>query len=324
MKTDSSPASLPASQALPVTEAGQASQALVEKARVFAQALLSGQQLPTGERLADHAQAVVDLVAHIGGTADMQAAVYLAYACDQLNKPQELLAAAFGDELAHLAVEAQRLFQLQRQARQQRDDPLQSRVQIENVRRMLLAFSRDLRVVMLLMASHVQSLRYTASLKVAGFEAIARESLQVFAPLANRLGVWQIKWEMEDLAFRMLEPAVYKEVAGWLELKRTDREQEIAQVQAFLQTQLNQQGINAQVQGRPKNIYSIVKKMRGKSLNFDQVRDLRALRIIVAHVDDCYRALSWVHGHMQALDNEYDDYIAKPKANGYQSLHTVV
>jgi len=324
MTTVSSPAPTPAPQALPVTEAGQVSQALVEKARVFAQPLLSGQQLPTGEPLAHHAQGVADLVAGIGGTTDMQAAVYLAYACDQLNKPQELLAAAFGDGLAHLALEAQRLFQLQRQSRQQRDDPLQTRVHIENVRRMLLAFSRDLRVVMLLMASHLQSLRYTASLKVAGFEAIARESLQVFAPLANRLGVWQIKWEMEDLAFRMLEPAVYKEVAGLLELKRTDREHEIALVQSLLQTQLKQQGIDAQVQGRPKNIYSIVKKMRGKSLSFDQVRDLRALRIIVAHVDDCYRALSWVHAHMQPLDNEFDDYIAKPKSNGYQSLHTVV
>jgi GTP pyrophosphokinase len=122
----------------------------------------------------------------------------------------------------------------------------------------------------------------------------------------------------------MLEPAVYKEVAGLLELKRTDREHEIALVQSLLQTQLKQQGITAQVQGRPKNIYSIVKKMRGKSLSFDQVRDLRALRIIVAHVDDCYRALSWVHAHMQPLDNEFDDYIAKPKSNGYQSLHTVV
>jgi GTP pyrophosphokinase len=234
------------------------------------------------------------------------------------------VAAAFSDELAHLAVEAQRLFQLQRQARQLRDDPLQTKMQIENVRRMLLAFSRDLRVVMLLMASHLQSLRFTASLKLPGFEAIARESLQVFAPLANRLGIWQIKWEMEDLAFRMLEPAVYKEMAVLLELKRTEREEEIGLVQSYLQTQLKQQGITAQVQGRPKNIYSIVKKMRGKSLSFDQVRDLRALRIIVADVDDCYRALSWVHGHMHPLDNEFDDYIAKPKANGYQSLHTVV
>jgi GTP pyrophosphokinase len=324
MKTDSSTAPTPDAQAMPVAGAAGENSSLVDKAQGFALPLLSGQHLPTGESLWVHAHAVVDLVAGIGGTPDMQAAVYLAYACDQLNKPQELVAAAFGEELAHLAVEAQRLFQLQRQARQQREDPLQTKLQIENVRRMLLAFSRDLRVVMLLLASHLQTLRYTSGLKVSGFEAIARESLQVFAPLANRLGVWQIKWEMEDLAFRMLEPSVYKEVAQLLEIKRSDREQEIAQLQLHLQTQLKQQGINAQVQGRPKNIYSIVKKMRGKSLGFDQVRDLRAFRIIVSHVDDCYRALSLVHAHMLPLDNEFDDYIAKPKANGYQSLHTVV
>lgn len=296
----------------------------MEQARVFAQPLLVGQKLHTGEVLIDHAHHVAELVAVIGGTPDMQAAVYLAYACDQLNKPQEVVAAAFGDELAHLALEAQRLFQLERQTLQQRDDLLQTRLQLEHVRRMLLAFSRDLRVVMLLMASHLQTLRYTSSLKVTGFESIARESLQVFAPLANRLGIWQIKWEIEDLAFRMLEPQVYKEVAGWLDLKRTEREQEIELLQNELKKQLTLQGISANVQGRPKNIYSIVKKMRGKSLNFDQVRDLRALRIIVGAVDDCYRVLSWVHAHMHPLDNEFDDYIAKPKANGYQSLHTVV
>jgi len=324
MTTQSSTAATPAPQVLSGPEAGPVSQTVVEKARLFAQPLLSGQQLPTGEWLTNHAQAVAEFVAAIGGTPDMQAAVYLACACDQLNKPKELLAAAFGEELAHLAVESQRLFQWQRQARTLRNDPMPTKVQIENVRRMLLAFSRDLRVVMLLMASHLQTLRYTASLKVPGFESIARESLQVFAPLANRLGVWQIKWEMEDLAFRMLEPAVYKEVAALLERKRLDREQEIGLVQIHLQTQLKRHGIDAQVYGRPKNIYSIIKKMRGKSLSFEQVRDLRALRIIVAQVDDCYRALSWVHGHMQPLDDEFDDYIAKPKANGYQSLHTVV
>lgn len=294
------------------------------KAAAFAWPLLSGQTLPTGETLWGHAQAVTELVAQIGGTPDMQAAVYLACACDQLNKPQEVVAAAFGEELAHLALAAQRLFQLQRQARQQLVGTSQTKLQIENVRSMLLAFSRDLRVVMLLLASHLQTLRYTSALKVSGFEAIARESLQVFAPLANRLGVLQIKWEIEDLAFRMLEPNVYKEVAQLLEIKRADREQEIAKLQTYLQTALTHQGIHARVQGRPKNIYSIVKKMRGKSLSFAQVRDLRAFRMIVNSVDDCYRVLSWVHAQMPPLDNEFDDYIAKPKANGYQSLHTVV
>jgi GTP pyrophosphokinase len=129
---------------------------------------------------------------------------------------------------------------------------------------------------------------------------------------------------MEDLAFRLLEPDTYKEVAGWLEDKRIEREAQVAELRQSLADQLLTQGISAQVQGRPKHIYSIIKKMRGKSLNFSQVRDLRALRVIVGTVEDCYRALSWVHAQMTPLDNEFDDYIAKPKSNGYQSLHTVV
>ena len=148
--------------------------------------------------------------------------------------------------------------------------------------------------------------------------------LHIFSPLANRLGIWQIKWEMEDLAFRLLEPQVYKQVAGLLEKKRAEREQEIEQLRQELQKILLAQGIRAEIQGRPKNIYSIVKKMRGKSLQFEQVLDLRAMRIIVNNVEDCYRSLALVHQQMQAIDNEFDDYIVKPKANGYQSLHTVV
>ena len=179
-------------------------------------------------------------------------------------------------------------------------------------------------MVVLRLASRLQTLRYVHTHKKTGFDDVASESLQVFAPLANRLGIWQIKWEMEDLAFRLLEPQTYKQVAAWLEDKRVEREAQVAQLRQSLADQLLAQGISAQVQGRPKHIYSIIKKMRGKSLDFSQVRDLRALRVIVQTVDDCYRVLSWIHAQMTPLDNEFDDYIAKPKSNGYQSLHTVV
>jgi GTP pyrophosphokinase len=138
------------------------------------------------------------------------------------------------------------------------------------------------------------------------------------------LGIWQIKWEMEDLSFRFLEPQVYKETARLLDEKRTLREDYVEQLRERLQTDLAKQGIKAEVQGRPKHIYSIVKKMRGKGLGFDQVFDIRALRVIVAEIDDCYGALSWVHAQFSPIADEFDDYIAKPKANGYQSLHTVV
>ena len=300
------------------------SQQTLERARAFAEPFLSTQQLENGENCLVHADALAVLVKSLGASDDMQAASYLAFACEHLNKPHELIDKAFGASHAALAMETMRLMHLQRQARTRAANDVQGQVQIEFVRRMLLAFSRDLRVVVLRLASRLQTLRYLHAHKKTGFDDVAKESLLVFAPLANRLGIWQIKWEMEDLAFRLLEPDTYKEVAGWLEDKRIEREAQVAQLRQSLADQLQAQGISAQVQGRPKHIYSIIKKMRGKSLNFSQVRDLRALRVIVGNVEDCYRALSWVHSQMTPLDNEFDDYIAKPKSNGYQSLHTVV
>ena len=294
------------------------------KARQFAEPLLSGMRQTGGEPTLAHADGVVSLLAGIGATSEMQAAVYLAYCAAVLNQPAETLTATFGDSLTGLAISANKLFQLQQAARETKSQSKTSVGQIENVRRMLLAFSKDLRVVMLLLASHLVSLRFATAQKISGFEQLSQDVLHIFSPLANRLGIWQIKWEMEDLAFRLLEPQVYKQVAGLLEKKRTEREQEIELLRQELQTILLSQGIRAEIQGRPKNIYSIVKKMRGKSLQFEQVLDLRAMRIIVDNVEDCYRALALVHQQMQAIDNEFDDYVAKPKANGYQSLHTVV
>jgi GTP pyrophosphokinase len=189
---------------------------------------------------------------------------------------------------------------------------------------MLLAFSRDLRVVMLRLASRLQTLRWHAVQKTAAPPSMAREALNVFAPLANRLGIWQLKWEMEDLAFRFLEPDTYKQVARLLDEKRVEREHYVDQLRHRLEAELQVQGVRAQVHGRPKHIYSIVKKMRGKSLDFGRVFDVRALRVIVPGVSDCYAALSWVHQQFEPIASEFDDYIAKPKANGYQSLHTVV
>ena len=294
------------------------------KAKQFAEPLLSGMKQAGGEPTLAHADGVVSLLAAMGATEDIQAAVYLAYGAAVLNKPEETLPGTFGDNLSDLAISANKLFQLQKVASESRSGAHATVLQIENVRRMLLAFSKDLRVVLLLLASQLVSLRYATAQKISGYESLAQDVLHIFSPLANRLGIWQVKWEMEDLAFRLLEPDVYKEVAGLLEKKRIEREQDIAFARQELHTQLLSHGIHAEIQGRPKNIYSIVKKMRGKSLKFEQVLDLLALRIIVDKVDDCYRALALVHQQMRAVDNEFDDYIAKPKSNGYQSLHTVV
>jgi GTP pyrophosphokinase len=224
-----------------------------------------------------------------------------------------------------LAVETTKLVQLQRQARSKSSGSTAlDAQQTENVRKMLLAFSRDLRVVMLRLASRLQTLRHFALSRQSPGPALASESLHIFAPLANRLGIWQVKWEIEDLAFRFLEPQTYKEVAHLLDEKRIEREAHVEQVRQDLHDALHAQGVSAEVQGRPKHIYSIVKKMRGKSLGFDRVFDIRALRVVVNSVDDCYRVLAWVNDHFTPVAEEFDDYIAKPKANGYQSLHTVV
>ncbi len=307
-------------EVIAVTSSPEPEQAQVlARARAFAEPLLLGEALPTGENTLAHADAVADILKTIGGSQAMQAASYLVYASAHLNKPQEVIAKAFGDNFAELAMAVTKLVQVEQQARS-----LQAGSQNESVRKMLLAFSRDLRVVMLRLASRLQTLRYFAATKKPVPAGLAAESLQVFAPLANRLGIWEVKWELEDLSFRFLEPDSYKQVARLLDEKRIERESYVEQLRQRLATELQAQGISAQVTGRPKHIYSIVKKMRGKSLGFEQLHDIRALRIVVNTVPDCYAALSWVHSQFQPVTEEFDDYIAKPKPNGYQSLHTIV
>jgi GTP pyrophosphokinase len=294
------------------------------RARAFAQPLLMGATLDTGEDALSHADAVTVILDQIGGSQAMQAACYLVYAAEHLQKPEEVIAKAFGLSYAELAIETTRLIRVQRQARAVAVESQVLAMQTENVRKMLLAFSRDLRVVLLRLASRLQTLRYYAASKTSVPHSLAYESLHVFAPLANRLGIWQIKWEMEDLAFRFLEPQTYRDIAKLLDEKRIERENYMLQLRESLEAELKAQGIAAQVAGRPKHIYSIVKKMRGKSLDFSRVFDVRALRVVVPTVPDCYAALSQVHSKFVPIHSEFDDYIAKPKSNGYQSLHTVV
>ena len=325
MKSQAAPASaqIVAATASSLPDQPQA----LARARAFAEPLIASETLDTGENTLVHADAVAAILKSIGGSEAMQAASFLVYACQHLTKPLEVITKAFGAHHAELALETTKLVNVQQQARsanakaQLDNDP---KAQLETVRKMLLAFSRDLRVVMLRLASRLQTLRYCALTRQAASAALAYESLHVFAPLANRLGIWQIKWEMEDLAFRFLEPETYKKTAQLLDEKRVEREQFMEGLRADLERGLNKSGVAALVQGRPKHIYSIVKKMRGKALDFDQVFDIRALRVIAADANGCYAALSFVHSQFVPIEGEFDDYIAKPKSNGYQSLHTVV
>ncbi|MGB5851448.1 MAG: HD domain-containing protein, partial [Rhodanobacter sp.] len=194
----------------------------------------------------------------------------------------------------------------------------------EGLRRLLLAIVRDLRVVFVLLARQLARMRAAASLPPEQAAALARLSRDIHAPLANRLGIWQLKWELEDLAFRHLQPDTYRRIARLLDERRVDREAFIRQSLDELQRALDAAGLKADLAGRPKHIYSIWKKMQRKSLDFSDLYDIRAVRVLVDSVTDCYAALGVVHGLWPHLPNEFDDYIARPKPNGYQSLHTAV
>lgn len=196
--------------------------------------------------------------------------------------------------------------------------------QIENLRQMLLAMVQDIRVVLIKLAERTQTLRHLSGANPEQQQRIARETRGIFAPLANRLGIWQIKWELEDLALRYLEPQLYKEIATLLDERRIDREQYIADVLDQLRQELLQADIKGEISGRPKHIYSIINKMRRKHLEFSKLYDIRAVRILVNDVKDCYAALGLVHHLWQPIPGEFDDYIARPKNNGYRSLHTAV
>ena len=202
--------------------------------------------------------------------------------------------------------------------------PAERATQAENLRKMLLAMVEDVRVVLIKLAERTQALRFLIGADEVRARAVAREVSDLFAPLANRLGVWQLKWELEDLSLRALEPAVYKRIARALDERRLDRQRYIADVIAELKRELDAARIDAEVTGRPKHITSIWNKMRRKDVGIDALYDIRAVRILVADVRDCYAALGIVHHLWTPLPGEFDDYIAKPKANDYRSLHTAV
>ncbi len=196
--------------------------------------------------------------------------------------------------------------------------------QVDNIRRMLLAMVEDVRAVVIKLAEQVTVLRALKNAPEEERVIAAKATANIFAPLANRLGIGQLKWELEDLSFRYLHPDTYKRIAKLLEDKRLDREAYMDGMVHAVSSRLKEAGITAEVYGRPKHIYSIYKKMSKKNYEFDQLFDIRAMRIIVDKVQDCYGALGIVHTNWRHLPKEFDDYVATPKQNGYQSIHTVV
>jgi GTP pyrophosphokinase len=196
--------------------------------------------------------------------------------------------------------------------------------QAETLRKMLLAVVSDPRLVLARLAEQLVGLRHARELPAEDRERLAVEARAVFAPLANRLGVWQIKWELEDLAFRYLDSNDYRDIAAALNERRADRERYIEELCANLQSELRNTGITAEVYGRPKHMYSIYRKMQRKHLAFDQLFDVRAVRVVVSSIPECYAALGVVHGLWHYIPGEFDDYIATPKGNFYRSIHTAV
>lgn len=287
----------------------------------FSQPFYADKLLLTGEPAAEHMHGVVLILASLRVDADTLMAGILHSVPLYLDGYQEKLNATFNPTVAHLVEGVARMGRIHTLGA--RNVPDRS-AQVEALRKMLLAMAEDIRVVIIALAARVQTMRYIAANNVHGRAEIAHETMDIFAPLANRLGLWQIKWELEDFSFRILEPERYKKIARLLEETRRVREDYIATVVAKLQGELRRTGIKAEVTGRPKHIYSIHRKMQRKGLDFEEIHDSRALRVLVEDVKDCYAVLGTVHNLWIPIPKEFDDYIARPKGNDYRSLHTAV
>jgi GTP pyrophosphokinase len=296
----------------------------IVRAEKRAEQAYAGRSHPTGRPWLAHARGAAEIVATLRVGSEAIAATLL------LGDPlsDDSSRADIGAGVASLLVGVESMSQVQelRSRNAAGVKPGERASQLEALRKMLLAMAQDVRVVLIKLADQVQTLRELApqAASAARTEA-ARETMELFAPLGSRLGVWQLKWELEDLAFRCLEPETYRNLARQLDEKRGDRETYIEEVARILGAELEAAGIKAQVSGRPKHIYSIWRKMQRKNVTgLDDLFDVRAVRVMVDDVKDCYAALGVAHNLWTPIPREFDDYIARPKSNDYRSLHTAV
>jgi GTP pyrophosphokinase len=306
--------------------------ARVMEAHAFVKPIYSGKPVITEQNAFDFSEGVAIVLASLNTDADTRIAGLLFELPIIDPSIASVIEERFGKDVADLVGGIRQLMRLheqtfgQRQAVRGKNLPQHAAEQLETLRKMLLAIAVDMRVVLVRLASRVTTLRYYAERKLENEQTYqySRATLDLYAPLANRLGIWQLKWELEDLAFRFIEPQAYKRIAKMLEEKRMEREGFVGAAIARLRSELADEGIRAEVFGRPKHIYSIWNKMRGKSLDFSELYDVRAFRVIVEDVKTCYAVLGLVHNIWAPIPAEFDDYISRPKQNGYQSLHTVV
>ncbi len=282
----------------------------------------SGRVLDTGESLVRHLLSTADILVRL--RLDYQTLVgALLNGC--LHEPEvtdTLIEGRFGPAIGRMVADLARIDQIANvDAMIAAKDQAQHE---ENLRRLLLGIAEDVRVVLIVLAERVHLMRTIKGLEEGRRRKIAQDTQRIYAPLANRLGIWQIKWELEDLALRYLEPDEYQRIAKLLDGRRGDREDYIEQVIRTLKTKFADAGIRAEITGRPKHIFSIWRKMQRKRVDIEQIFDLRAVRVLVDDVATCYAALGIVHGLWRHIPKEFDDYIATPKGNMYQSLHTAV
>jgi guanosine-3',5'-bis(diphosphate) 3'-pyrophosphohydrolase len=332
----------------------QADRELVMRAYHVANQAHAGQKRASGEDYVNHCIAVASILAELRVPPAVIAAGLLHDTVEDTDIELSDLSRDFGDQIAMLVDGVTKLTQLPRVTRgdqhQEEDqqsetdriiaerrglpDPDEEAQQIarsrkydlvsETLRKTFLAMGEDVNVVLIKLADRVHNMRTLGHIPEHKRQRIAKETLDIFAPLANRLGIWQIKWELEDLAFRYLKPDVYKEIAASLDARRSQREGEMVAIQADLQKCLTEANIEANISVRPKHIYSIYKKMNRKGVPFELIYDVRGVRILVPTVPDCYSALGVIHTHWRPIPGGFDDYIAVPKDNFYRSLHTAV
>ena len=291
-------------------------QQVVRQAYERAASAHRGQRRLSGEDYVNHPLEVAAILADLELDAETIAAALLHDTVEDTNLTAEEVQREFGPEVARLVEGVTKLGRISLRTDQQQ--------QAENIRKMMVAMAEDLRVVLIKLADRLHNMRTLQPLAEAKRRKISRETLDIYAPLAHRLGIGQIKWELEDLAFRNLEPDAYEDVVGRIARKRADREALVSDLREILARELEKVGIQAEITGRPKHIYSVWQKMVREGKDFSEIYDLSAIRVLVDSVRDCYGVLGVVHSLWKPMPGRFKDYVAMPKSNGYQSLHTTV
>src|SRR5205809_1017355 len=291
-------------------------QQMVRKAYERAAAAHTGQRRLSGEDYVNHPLEVAAILADLELDAETIAAALLHDTVEDTNLTADEVKREFGPEVARLVDGVTKLGRISLRTDQQQ--------QAENIRKMMVAMAEDLRVVLIKLADRLHNMRTLEPLAEAKRRKISRETLDIYAPLAHRLGIGQIKWELEDLAFRNLEPDAYEDVVGRIARERADRESLVSDLREILARELEKVGIQAEITGRPKHIYSVWQKMTREGKDFSEIYDLSAIRVLVDSVRDCYGVLGVVHSLWKPMPGRFKDYVAMPKSNGYQSLHTTV